>query len=920
MNFQIRYIPLALVLALSGCSKKSPEELVADAQQKIVLGQNAEGIIDLKNAIQAAPQNAQARYLLGKAYLSVGSAASAEKELLQAMKLGYEKNEIVPLLANAYNLQFKNDDIIQLVNETKGLDPSVQTSLLLYQALAYFNTEKPFKAKQAIVQANEISSDSIYSQLGNAYASFSDNQIDTSLQQTDQLLEQQPELAEAVLLKAQLATINKDYPLAVENYEKYSELLPNLIQARVFLASAYIKNRQFDKSEQVIDQLLRINPNQPFINQLKGVVRYEAKDFVEAKRYTEIAIQNGIDTVPNHVIAGLSAMQLKNSEQAFQHLDSVRDKLPPGHPVLRLLAMLELNLGHSLDAGETLSELEGLSQDDMILLSAASAQLMREGRTSQAQALLDKVNDLDISDPLRIAQKGMMRLSLNDLEGITDLEQALAMEPGQAFANNALAQAYVEQGMFDKALELAQTWIGQNPEAVNGYILAAVAFAGNGDSANEKEMYDKAIAIDSANPAGNIYYANKLVSQGQDEQALEYLNVIIAGHPKYVPALKKYFVLQQKLNRSADGLVPIEAAYKADTENMQYRMLYAQALFTDKQFAKTIALLEEVSVKESTPDQYWIVLGNAYVNSLQMDKASRLAQQWMSSEPNNRQAYLRAIATYELLKDSNAALDVAKSGLLKFVGDDQFAILVAYFSLVNGDNVLAERTYARLSDEVKNSVQGQGILGQILLAKGQAQQALPKLQALYQRSKSQINSTLVARALKELKQYSEAVKFLQAHQQAVGYSVASEVQIAEIYIVSGQMDMASKQYRSILQKEPDNSRVLNNLAYILIQQKNYADAVNFAKHAVEVEPSYIPFQDTYATALLNSGQTKAAAEIFETIYKANSADIGIGLRYAEALVLSNEPQRAEKVISSLENSRGLSAADKSLIEQLKTKI
>jgi len=142
MKFQIRFIPLVFILALSGCSQKSTEELVSSAQQKIAAGQASAGIIELKNALQKEPDNGQARFLLGKIYIERGAATAAEKELERALKLGYEKNEVLPLLASAYNLQFKNQDIINLVSESKNLDPTVETSLLLYQALAYFQSSK----------------------------------------------------------------------------------------------------------------------------------------------------------------------------------------------------------------------------------------------------------------------------------------------------------------------------------------------------------------------------------------------------------------------------------------------------------------------------------------------------------------------------------------------------------------------------------------------------------------------------------------------------------------------------------------------------------------------------------------------------------------------------------------------------------
>jgi cytochrome c-type biogenesis protein CcmH/NrfG len=119
MNFQIRYIPLVLAFALWECSQRTADKLILNAQQKIAEGQHSAGIIELKNAFQKAPNNAQAWFLLGKMHIDRGAAAAADKELEHALKLGFEKNEGLPLLTKPYNLQFKSQKIFDLVSESK---------------------------------------------------------------------------------------------------------------------------------------------------------------------------------------------------------------------------------------------------------------------------------------------------------------------------------------------------------------------------------------------------------------------------------------------------------------------------------------------------------------------------------------------------------------------------------------------------------------------------------------------------------------------------------------------------------------------------------------------------------------------------------------------------------------------------------
>jgi putative PEP-CTERM system TPR-repeat lipoprotein len=899
-KFHFAFI-FSVFLIITGCTKKTSDEYIALAETKIQEEDFSTAIIELKNAISADTQDPRSRFMLGSLYAQRGSSAAAEKELLRASELGYEPNEVLPILANAYSLQFKHAEIIKLVDESRNLSPEVTTSLLLYKALAHFQLDEPYKAKKAVADANDISSDSLYSKLGNAYVDFSNSQIDTSLVKINEILKEQPDFADAHLLKGQLTSVSRDTKSAVESFEKYKELLPQTFQARVFLANAYVKNGQYKEAEKEIDILLKVNSEQPFVNQLKGMVRFEAQDFSKAKQYAEKAIQNGSSDVPNKIIAGISAFRLGSYEQAYTAINSIKNKLPPKHPILKMLAVLELKLGIAGDTGLALTSIDGLTEDDVILLSATSAQLMKDGKTSQLKSILDKVDSIEFSDPLRIAQKGMLRLSLNDIDGLTDLEQALALEPEQDVANTALARAYIDNGLFDDAIKLSKTWIQQKPEEVYGYILAAISYSKLKKTNQAENMFNEALLIDPNNIAANTYYADKAEAVGDKKGAVASLGKIIRANSGHVSSLRKYFILQRDLGDSEGGLKPIERAFNQAPEKLQFRLLYAQALFTQGQYTQSIAVLEEKPLSGISPDRYWLVLGNAYYFNGQIDKAAEITKNWVSEQPNNKDAYLRLIALQDINKNYAQALSQAKTAKQKFPKEEQFGMLVTYFNLVIGDVKASELSFASLSESSRESVAGQGLMGQILLESGQAKPALPKLIAFYEQKSTQINASLVAKALKELKQYSKAISFLQDHRKNLGYSIESDVQIAELAIISNDYDLASSQYLTILKVEPDNTRALNNLAYILIEQGSYQEALQFAKRAAELSPEYPAILDTYATTLFRTGKVEEAVEMFDKVYNFDKTNADVALRYAEAMLAAKQVRKAEKVLRNIKS-------------------
>ncbi|MGS2721730.1 XrtA/PEP-CTERM system TPR-repeat protein PrsT [Paraglaciecola aestuariivivens] len=898
-----KYYPaliFGLLIGITGCTEKTSEEYIALAEAQIQQNDNATAIIELKNAIGVNPRDARARFLLGDLYAQQGSSAAAEKELTRALDLGYEPNEVLPVLANVYSLQFKHNEIIKLVEDARNLAPEVSTSLLLYKALAHFQLGQPYKAKRAIADANEINADSLYSKLGNAYVDFSNKQIDTSLEKIEQILKERPDFADAHLLKGQLTTAANNTQAAVESYEKYKALLPKTYQSRVLLANAYLKNKQYEEAEKEVDILLQVNPEQPFVNQLKGAIRFQAQDFENAKLHIEKAIHNGSANLPNKIIAGVSSFQLGSHELAYEYLNSIKGQLPAGHPIFKMLAILELKLGNSVDAGETLTSLDGLSEDDIILLSAASAQLMREGNTSQLRTILDKVDTIEFNDPLRIAQKGMLRLSLDDIDGLADLEQALSLDPDQDLVNTALARAYVNNGLYEKALELSQKWIEQKPQEVYGYVLAAISYDNMKKAALAEQMFNKALSFDPNNIAANTYYADKAEAAGDKTLAISFLAKIIGAYPEHTSSLRKHFVLQHELGNDKEAIRPIESAFNRANDKFQFRLLFSQALLTVGKYSECIGVLESVEPDAKLPDAYWVVLGNAYYYNKQREKALNVTETWLSQEPNNKSAYLRLIALQDLFKQFENALETTKSAKLKFSDDPQFTLLTIYFYIVTNDIKAAESVYSGLSDEVRNSVAGQGLRGQIMLEKGDAKSALPKLKAFYEQKTNQRNATLVAKALKELKLYSQAITFLQGHKKYQGESVTNDVQIAELAIVSGNYQLAIDQYLLVLDVEPNNTRALNNLAYILVDQGNYQRALQYAERAAALKPDYQPILDTYGTTLHKSGMFSKAAQVYAKAYSLDKANVELAIRYAEALIAAKEHDKAAQLLSSLQ--------------------
>ena len=78
------------------------------------------------------------------------------------------------------------------------------------------------------------------------------------------------------------------------------------------------------------------------------------------------------------------------------------------------------------------------------------------------------------------------------------------------------------------------------------------------------------------------------------------------------------------------------------------------------------------------------------------------------------------------------------------------------------------------------------------------------------------------------------------------------------------LEKAIKEYESVLEKQPNNVSVLNNLAYLLIENsKEFDRALGYAQRAYKAVPNNPDIIDTYAYVLLKKGQYVKAEELMQ---------------------------------------------------------
>lgn len=869
---------VCMVLSVSAClSDKTSTEYLSDAKVSISNSQDEAAIIALKNAVRVDLKNAEARLLLGSLYLKVGDSTAAEKELSRAFDLTGDVKRILPKLLKALNLQNKNDEMLALIRDLEETTPEI----LLYQYLAYDRLGQKDEATQSLLQAKELSTESIYSQLGEAYLKTDLSDADGALENINKILVTDPNMTEALLLKGQLHFARKEFSNAIEAFNVYHRLLPKDIQIRLFLANAYIKNEQFEQASKHLDFLLKVSPEHPFTNQLKSLIDYQKSDYKQALAHSAKAIQNGLDSASNRVIAGLSAFKLEQYELAHQYLAPLSDTLPSTHPVRRVLALLQMELGYGNDAGDTLAALEGLTPEDVNLFTIASFELLKSGKIEEAKKLLVKAESITNDNSQAMTKIGILKLSMNDLEGLTNLEKAVEIDPELPMAKVALAAAYIKTKAYDKALDLAEEWKKTRPKQVEGYNLAAKVQLLQNDSAAAEVEFNLALTVDEHNPLSLLYFANKALEEEKPKESITLLDTLFTTSPNNLTALVLNYRVHNVLNTKDVAIKKIENSFSENPDNISYRLLYSRVLFVEERFDEVINLLKDIKDKTSVPVLQWALLGDSYFKLNKNDKALAVYGDWIEAQPQFRSAWLKKVSLQEKLTDYSGALSTVEQLLEKAPDDGQFNILRANYLILNKKFNEAQIQIDKLSNEQKAASLVKALQGKIWLADGKFEQALPGLEESYKILPSPYHASLLFAAYRKLGQETVAFDFIQKHVESYAEDKLSRSLLAESAI-SYNLALAKKHYVVLLSTTPDNLSKLNNLAWVEYLLANYDEAERVVNRALDLNANHPNILDTAGLIQLKLGNKRKAIELLGKAKLLAPNDKGIVKHYEEA--------------------------------------
>ncbi|MFQ3262043.1 tetratricopeptide repeat protein [Reinekea sp.] len=831
---------LTLTLVLSACNSENATEKADGFIKRSIAyekqGQYRATLIEIRNAIQAEPENLDHIQRYAEVLIKIGSVLQAESLLVS---VNNRTEALNLLLANALLKQGKYISAAAILGQLPATVADQTSKEHLEALVAYFSGDQAtaFNSFRALAGQQDTPVDVVYEFIN---LLIQNRQFAEAKQWSDQILASNPNDANALYYSAKLA------------YESNQ-----LTAAESLLTKALIQLRETDVLLQERVQVLELlsttltalgRSTEAFVYQ-KIIREANPEAFAAQQQYKD-------------ALAAASQGDLAAAKTAFE---DILTQFPNNQQAALLLGLIHLEEGDTATAEGLLSENLDAETAPVSLIRATALAQSEQGKSEEALAVLERALLVRPDDSTLLALFGIISInSGEERQGLASVSKALQLEPDRTRLHLLLAQYYVDQDQTDLALGHLRQAYAKNPKdwSTSGYYLATLLESR--EQAEAVSVRDSLYQQFPNDPASLWLVAMTDYKMGKLDNAKSNLKALLAIDSKNLNALNALAGMYQQSNEydmAADFWLK---ALQVNPGNPSYLQSLVQNKARTHSFAELTAWIsKQANTHKDIALPLNSVLVELYVNSKNMDQAQAIADQYKNTDqPYARGMQANLLRGHALLaaekQEWTAAVGHLDEALKILPNDTKLTLLAAQFEFSNSQGDLAltridellklnERNYpavivkTQIIEKLENLSQAFGYIDDLW----QAQPHGAILNAyLYYLKKEQPNN--VERELKRL--VAMEPNNDKAH-----------VLIADSYLSQGKHVEAIASYELALVSNPQSIPALNNLAWLL--KENKVDrALDYATKAAQLAPNSANVLDTLAWVLHLQGNKQQALD------------------------------------------------------------
>lgn len=701
---------------------------------------------------------------------------------------------------------------------------------------------------------------------------FQQGQYDLAAIEFKNILQEQENNTDALYWLALTYEKRDNWENAYRHYSKIVQLNPVHVKARIKLAEIYAAYEMPEEMARSIESIEKIDPENDAIKLLKAKALLLNGDLTKARIQAESVYDNEEVKTPETIL---------------------------------FLARLYAQQGN-LDKGISLLK-EGVrdnSHDIRLLISLARMQI-EQGNNQHLIKLLEKIKQSPARNPTNSVTLAQIYASLDMLDEAEGVLRDSVSRFDDLYSKSALIEFLTELRSHALALKEARVLVEQSPDEHELRIMLAelhemidendkaiqeyeyvIDYAGNSkyglkaqskiaqlliqkkEVKKAKEMLDAIISKDPDNDQARLLRGQLYLNGGHHVLALAEVSKVLKNNPESFPALSLLANIHIRNDNIPLALHTLRKAIAANPEDTNVRLKLAKLMESRGDTDSAISVLEEALEQTRGHPSLLKSLHELQIKIQDWEGAIKSAARYKKAHPRTTAGYLLAGSLCQRMGDIESARREFELALqLKPAAREPLTAIV--------NDYIAEDMGFLAAERVKEVIEAypDAFFAYHLLGKSAWSEGLYKAAETAFRKAIDLQSKWSAPYISlgdMLIQRGSTRKAFSVYQDGIKNStdpLAVQFKVGMAYEKLGQFDLAIDNYEQILHQNPEAHNAINNLALLLVTQKNDD---NSRKRALEiVQPFYqtgtLVFKDTLGWVLYKNNNIDAAISVLTDV-------------------------------------------------------
>lgn len=889
----------ALVLVLvGGCDRfATPETRVKRAQTAIAAGEHRAAVVDLMNALQKEPENAEARMLLAEAALWLGDPQGAQREL-NRLKTPMDARRA--LLEGRIALALgRGEEVLERYAQTEFEFAPGQRELLL--GSAYMQRGQPAQAQRAFEAAFAADANLVEARAGALEARAAQGARQDALEGLRHLTVSHADSAMAWMAYGMMLVTNGTTTAASEALQKASDLsarqldLTRRTTVLAMLVETLLLEGRLEDARLVSGALSRLAPDALAARYVASRIAMAENNYIAAVEQLRKVVEAAPQLQQARLMLSMALIAQGNLEQGSKELHTLIAQAPEHAVARQLLGQVRMRL----------------DDPDGALRMLVPA-LQSGGANPEVNALIDAA-----------------RSQLGAAQSVALLEQMLASEPDNRALQTQLATAYLQAGTPAKAAELLRSG-GDSADVQRAALLVSAIARAEGSPAARAQVD----ALVAAHPAdarlanlAAVYYSRA----GDPDAGRRTLNTALKGGSEPGILLLALAQLEWSAGQrgAADAAIArllklepgnaaanmaagqialargsldnarthFEAVRAARPESFDARLLLAQVALGQANGKHADELLGEAVKLAPHSATVRNAAGTLNLNFGRADRALEHFREAVALDAADPVGWFNLARTQRALGQAGAARDSLQKAL---AARADWLPAVAALVALDIEAKDSDAAFARV-EELKK---GMPRSPEVRVLEGDAQAAVQRFaaaSAAYEAAFALSPSAPVA--IRDYRARAAGslplpARLLERWAASNPRDVEARIVLADAALRRGDRPAAAEHYRALLAVRPADSVALNNLAWLYFELGDKR-AVALAREAVRLAPQSPAINDTLGWILVQQGAATEGLEYLKAAVGQPGATAEVRYHHAVALARTGSAEAARRQLQEL---------------------